>query len=160
MGMGCNLLLILEMKEPTTRKDSLTSDSTKVAQSEKAEPELRFVPLAPGSWLHPRPSRRPAHSDLPSFLSVTVPRKPKRELWVLSKRAYGLQPLSGRSFKSFLSLVLWFSYQFWVLCLLGVWGVRAVITMAAPLPATCGVGSSSEEYSQMSCQLGCSRSLP
>ena len=78
--MGCNLLLILEMKEPTTRKDSLTSDSTKVAQSEKAEPELRFVPLAPGSWLHPRPSRRPAHSDLPSFLSVTVPRKPKREL--------------------------------------------------------------------------------
>lgn len=138
MEVDRNLLLISEMKESIPQRDSLTRDSTRVASLEKAEPELGFDPLAPSSQLHPHPSQRPAHSDFPSFCSVTISRKSEGELWALSKRASGCQPLSGRSFKSFLSLVLWFSYQFWVLCLLGVRGSRAVITIASPLPASWG----------------------
>lgn len=77
MGVGVNLLLILGMKDVTIQKDSLSRIPPKLPSLAKAEPEHRLVPLAPGSQPCPLPSWRREHSDFPSFLSVTVSRKPK-----------------------------------------------------------------------------------
>ena len=71
---------ILLVKESIPQKDSLTRDSTRVASLEKAEPELGLAPLAPSSQLHPHPSQRLAHSDFPSFRSLTISRKSEGEL--------------------------------------------------------------------------------
>lgn len=109
LEVSSNLLWILEMKERMDlSKIHWLAIPPKLQSLEKAEPELRHV-LAPGSQLRPSPLWRLEHWDFPSFLSVTVSRKPKGEPWALHRRGYVkniLQGLKHFSFKLFLSRAL------------------------------------------------------
>lgn len=111
----------------------------KVHSLEEAKSELNLVLPTQSSQLCPLPSGAlKVGTDFLGCFYLWVQGKLLMSPITLHRGPYvkntlqGCQPLSGRSFKSFLSFILWFSYQLWGLCLLGTRGKRADCNYAAP----------------------------
>jgi hypothetical protein len=122
---------------------------------EKAKPELNLVLPAQASCSCPLPSEElEKHTNFPAFsyrmketCTWALKSFTREQMWKIPFG--GLQPLSGRSFKSFLSFMLWFSYQSWGLGF-WVWGEKRLIKMRLLLPTSCGVGSPSVPLKELS----------